>query len=103
MDKTLVVVAIISFLGTFVTAALGLVGLAIVNRSEKRKTAEVTVENVLERHLDFKDDVLEFKDQQIRDRDATIATRDATIAAQELVIRELRDQLLPEKRDLSDG
>ena len=95
-NDPLVIAAIFTFLGTLVTGVLGTIVALYTNRTEKRKTAEVTVENVLEKHLDFKDDVIEFKDQRIRELEDRLA-------ACELVIRELREQLQPEKRESHDG
>lgn len=109
-DKALLYAAIFGFLGAFVTAGFAFLSSVYLNRAEKKKTAEVTVENVLTKHLDFKDDVIEYKDEVIARKDARIERLEErchdleqALQARDLSIRELREQLHPEKRDLDDG
>lgn len=99
------------------TAGFALLAAIYTNRAEKKKTVESTVENVLTKHLDFKDDIISYKDEVISAKDKRIKAlqeknqeyQDKNKECEEahrvkdFVIRELREQLDPEKRELDDS
>lgn len=91
-----VLVALLGFFGTIVTAAVALAVAIVANGKERKNAAEGSMEKTLRERLAFKDEQM----IEIKGKNAilteTLRARDETIEAQALVIRELREGTVPE-------
>lgn len=83
MNDPVIAVAILGFFGTILTTIATVSVALFTNRSEKKKTADDTMDKVLRERITLRDEKVKELEEEIEDLKETIASQD-------LVIRELR-------------